>query len=134
MASEINKRIREVRKANGYSQEEFARYLGMKTSTYSQMERRGNISCDILLKICEIFDFNADYFLYGITKKPKKNKSGQIVLFRDAKMAEEIHVNEINLLISEDFREQILLIAMRNLDDEAVQEIYEFIMDKLKEI
>lgn len=56
----INENIAYIRKARGISQAELAKRIGMKTSTYSQMERRGNITIPKIEQIAEALDVNKD--------------------------------------------------------------------------
>lgn len=65
---EINKRIRTLRKLRDLTQAETANILGMKLSTYSQMERKGNIPASVLKRIAEIFNTDIYYILYGKEK------------------------------------------------------------------
>ena len=61
----VNERIAIYRRLFGYSQAELAELLGMKSSTYSQMERKGRIYTDILLKIAETLDIDPKILLCG---------------------------------------------------------------------
>lgn len=65
MSLEINKRIRDIRKLLGYSQSDIAEMLGKKSSTYSQCERHGVITCDMLISLAEIFQVDVRVLLYG---------------------------------------------------------------------
>ena len=65
MTETINHRIRRFRLQNKYTQRELGELLGLKCSTYSQMERVGKINSDIIIKLCEIFDTDALTLLYG---------------------------------------------------------------------
>ena len=58
MAYTINQRVAIYRKMANLTQTEAAERLGMKCSTYSQMERKGNISVDKLMAIAEVFGVN----------------------------------------------------------------------------
>ncbi len=62
----INERIRMRRKEMGLIQCEVAERLGIKISTYSQMERKGHITCETLKVLCEVLEVSAQYLLYGI--------------------------------------------------------------------
>ena len=55
MSYTINQRVAIYRKMANLTQTEAAERLGMKCSTYSQMERKGNISVDKLMAIAEVF-------------------------------------------------------------------------------
>lgn len=65
MSLEINKRVNEERKKQGYTQEFMASALYMKKTTYSQMERSGKISAEVLIKIATILNVDIRYFLFG---------------------------------------------------------------------
>ncbi len=64
MPSIINERIRKYRKEKKYSQGQLATKLGIKTSTYSQMEREGNVSADMVLRIAAVLGINPDLIFY----------------------------------------------------------------------
>lgn len=59
----INKNVVFHRKRKDYTQAEVAEKMAMKCSTYSQMERNGNISGDRLLKLAEIFEIDVSLLL-----------------------------------------------------------------------
>lgn len=63
-AETINQRIKKRINA-GYNQRQAAEALGLKTSTYSQMERKGNITTDMLLKLTVLFKTDERYLLFG---------------------------------------------------------------------
>lgn len=61
----VNERIAFYRKKSHLSQNEVAERIGMKGSTYSQMERRGNVSAERLKALAEVFEIKAEELLYG---------------------------------------------------------------------
>ncbi len=61
----INERIRMRRKEMGLIQGEVAERLGIKISTYSQMERKGHITCETLKILAEVLEVSSEYLLYG---------------------------------------------------------------------
>ncbi len=65
----INERIRMRRKELDLIQAEVAERLGIKTSTYSQMERKGYITCENLKILSEFLEVSTEYLLYGIKTK-----------------------------------------------------------------
>ena len=70
---EINARIASIRKLQEFKQSDIAEFLGMKVSTYSQMERNGNITGEVIIKLAEIFRVDSKEILYGEqTEKPQK--------------------------------------------------------------
>lgn len=65
MSFEINKRVKAQRKKQGYTQRFVAQALGTKESTYSQMERSGNISAETLIKLAKVLGIDIQHFLFG---------------------------------------------------------------------
>lgn len=72
MPSSINERIRKYRKEKKYSQGQLAAKLGIKTSTYSQMEREGNITADMVLKIAAVLKIEPSLIFLGVSVAPQK--------------------------------------------------------------
>ncbi len=68
MKETINQRITKYRRFRGYTQAQMAERLGMKSSTYSQCERIGKISCEQIVLISEILDLDVGVLLYGEEK------------------------------------------------------------------
>ena len=66
LSNEINQRIKSVRKELGIKQKDMAGALGIKESTYSQMERTGNITCETAIKIARIFDTDLNHLILGL--------------------------------------------------------------------
>ena len=60
----INQRIAYYRKKAFLSQVEVAERIGMKGSSYSQMERRGKIPTERLLALAEVFGIVPEKLLY----------------------------------------------------------------------
>ncbi|MBQ3057431.1 MAG: helix-turn-helix transcriptional regulator [Clostridia bacterium] len=103
----VNERIRSLRKQRKYSQKYVAQKMNMKVSTYSQMEREGNITCDSLIALCEIFNADVLSVLYGEDIPQKYCK--------------------VKKLTEADFFEKLVLYALRNLQKEEKQEVFEVI-------
>ena len=61
----INQRITRYRKMLGYSQTQAADLLDMKHSTYSLKERGGDIDCETIMKISDVFGVDVKVLLYG---------------------------------------------------------------------
>ncbi len=115
MSQTINERIIIARKLGNLTQAEIAERLDMKSSTYSQMERQGKISSDMILKLSKILDVKPMYLLCGETNNellkesdifPKKVQNPTFVLSR---------------------QEENIIKIMRNLKKEARKEAYEFL-------
>ncbi len=66
MDGTVNQRIAYFRKLKGYTQQEMAKILGMKMTTYSATEHRRKISCDFLIKVAEVLEVDPYYLLCGI--------------------------------------------------------------------
>ena len=124
MAETINQRIRSQRKKLQYTQYQVAKMLSMKESTYSQMERKGNITCEILIKLCDILNTDALTLLYGEKEQPKESKKTEEI---------EKNFSTIPMLVAQNLYENFAVIAMRSLPSKKKQEIYEFVLNKLKE-
>lgn len=121
----INQRVRKYRKDLFLNQSDVAQMLGMKTSTYSQMERMGNITCETLLKLTEILKVDVLKLLYG-EDMPKK----EIKDINEFKA----DIDGVGMIVAQDVYEKFAVIAMRNLSQPLKQEIYEFILDELKNV
>ena len=65
MNETINQRVAKCRKLANLTQTDVAEKLGMKCSSYSQMERKGTISAERLLSLAKIFSVSTDYLLKG---------------------------------------------------------------------
>ena len=115
----INQRIRHFRKKLGYTQEYVAKQVGEKLSTYSQMERKGNITCEMLIKLTDVLDTDALTLLYG------EQYNEKITI-------ESIDSSEIQPLVTQNIYEKVAVIAMRAFPFKRKQEIYEYIIDQLK--
>ena len=58
------KRIKELREDNDKTQNEIAKYLGMKQPQYCRYENGlRDIPSDILVALCKYYDVSADYIL-----------------------------------------------------------------------
>ncbi len=68
----INKRIAAYRKLAGFTQDSAAAALGMKKNTYSRMERVGNPSPEMLVKLSKLYKVTVNTLLLG-QEKPEEN-------------------------------------------------------------
>lgn len=123
MSNEINKRIAMYRKLLGLSQAQTAERMGMKSSTYSQMERGGSITCDRLLALSEIFGVSAHYLLCGST-----NENNDVL--REKSFFEEKDNNPPFVLSKQ---EENYIKILRNLSKNAKKEVIEFLQTKYNE-
>lgn len=69
MNMDISERLQELRKKEGYSQEQVAEMLGLSRQAISKWESgQGKPEIDNIIKLTEIYRVSADYILLG-TKK-----------------------------------------------------------------
>ena len=62
----MNERIKELRKALGFTQQEFAEKIGIKRNTVAQYEMGRNQPIDtVIALICREFNVNEDWLRYG---------------------------------------------------------------------
>ncbi len=61
----VNQRIARYRKLKGFTQARLAEEIGMRPSSYSQMERCGNITTQRLVDIAIALKVDANVLLYG---------------------------------------------------------------------
>ncbi len=69
----INQRIAVFRKLCGFSQAKMAEFMEMNTSTYSQMERRGKISSDMIIKLSEVLGVEPVELILGTEHKKQES-------------------------------------------------------------
>lgn len=65
---ELSKRLRELRKSNGYTQEQLAKMLCVESKTYQKHERKKKPTAPPLgrvIKLSEIYEVSTDYILTG---------------------------------------------------------------------
>ncbi len=84
MSNEINQRIKTIRKELGFKQKDAAKFLGIKESTYSQMERTGIITCNTAIKLAIMFNTDLNYLLLGLEPTavipPPQEKEKEIII------------------------------------------------------
>ena len=131
--STINQRIAVCRKLRDMTQADVAEKLDMKCSTYSQMERKGNISAQMILKLAAIFNVQPDEILYGKSDvftppPPSQEPTG-------GKLASPIEppIPQGPAAITLTNREENIIKIIRNLPKEVRDEIISFIEIKYKE-
>lgn len=135
MAESINRRIARCRKLADLTQTEAAEKMGMKCSTYSQMERKGNISADRLLKLAQIFGVHPDELLYE-KKSTAPTVSADTLSETTASHPSAIQPDEFDdgrpvFIISK--KEENLLKIIRNLPKNARDDVIAFIEQKYRE-
>ncbi len=65
----INKRIKNLRISKSITQEQMGSFLGIKTSTYSQLERKGVFTAQHIVKLAPFLDVDYPCLLEGKTLK-----------------------------------------------------------------
>ncbi len=75
-----------------------AELLGIKTSTYSQMERKGVITAEAIKRLAEILEVDAYFLLYGVEQKEKPQTENEE--FKRVKEREEKYRMEFGFLSS----------------------------------
>ena len=65
MKETLNARVRRYRKLSHYSQAYVAEMVGLKASTYSQMERTGRFTCEMLLRLSNVLNVEPQVLLLG---------------------------------------------------------------------
>lgn len=122
---EINRRVASCRKLAGFTQQDAAEKLGMKCSTYSQMERRGNISGERLAKLAEIFNVSVTYLLLGIETEPEaEQKTDALTLSTPIELPVS---KEPTMLLTR--REENIITIIRNLSKDRREELIKYIQD-----
>ncbi len=134
MKSSVNERIKEMRNKRGYTQAQFAELLGLKCSTYSQMERIGTISVEMAKHISKVLEIDSDYIIYGKkyekpidfspATKPTLIANDPQIFFEKIKNGDEhlvLNVQEKNLIKN-----------FRQLKKNEQQELFAFIQSKQK--
>lgn len=75
----INERVKYYRGLKGYSQKEFSEMLDIKKTTYSYVEKEGNISCELAKKMAEILEIDIRLLLYGEDEIGERNNVENIL-------------------------------------------------------
>ena len=129
MNETINQRIIKIRKKSGYTQDDVSKILGVHKSTYSRMERKGKINCQLAIKLAEIFKVDVTSILYSEDNDENEDKeqtSNSIGL-----------CNYINVdnppFIAMDRYERGTIIAMRSVSQDCKREIFTLAIEKLEE-
>lgn len=117
MSGDINENISKFRKLKGLTQAQLAEKIGMKSSSYSQMERSGNVPAQRVLDIAYALEVDPQY-LFGIRFDEKPNVLEQPKMEKPA-------VSDIILTRKETERVKLI----RILSKEAREEIDDFIRE-----
>lgn len=138
MKDSINERIARCRKAANLTQAETAEKMNMKSSAYSQMERKGSITTDRLLKLAEIFGVDSGYILHG-DPQPAEPKPSQLDFSKKVGAANQTLAqdNDFSNIIKRTppplvftKMEENMIKIMRNLPKQDRNEIFALIQEK----
>ena len=81
----VNERIKFLRKLENFNQEQMGKFLGIKTSTYSQKERKGYFTAEDVKIVCEVFDVDPNVIIFG-----KPHPKQELYDFQKEKLEAEI--------------------------------------------
>lgn len=136
----VNKKVKDLRKKNGYTQEQLAELLNMKTSTYSQMERSGKIPIHTAIDLADIFKMDVKDLLMVDDSAENANPEEQgkideiLIIDNPPTDLTGLKLPTIPLVeepVEEKFllsnREENAIIMLRNLSSSDREEIYRLI-------
>ncbi len=95
------------------------------------MERKGKIKSEIIAELSEILETDAMYLIYG--ERREFNPEDDLMQVIE-KIDKKVDIPEISFLIPRGLYEKLTLIAMRRLPEKDRHDIYEFILDKIKNL
>ncbi len=100
----------------GYTQEELGNLLGMKTSTYSQFERKGKVDSLMLKKLATIFDIDIKLLLYGENEMEElkgevKKAVGEEYEFE--KFFQEIETSQYPVVLKDGYEKRVIALLLR---------------------
>ena len=131
MSETINQRVKKYRKLSNLTQREVSEKLDMKEPTYSQMERKGSISADMIKQLAELFGISTEALLYDTSQSD--NPFGLPVL-TGTRLYEPspllTHSSDTGLVLSK--REENIIKILKNLPRKDRDEVIAFIEEKYK--
>lgn len=123
----INKRVVHYRKLANLTQIETAEKMGMKISTYSQMERVGKISGERIVRLAEIFNIDPYLLLHNeFDDGNTSTKQG----FEDAVLRQEAVTVEQPVAFIPTAKEIGFIKMFRNIPKADQQEVIAFLSEK----
>lgn len=132
---EVNKRIALYRKMANLTQTEVAEKMGMKCSTYSQMERKGKINTERLLALSKILGVKPEMLLYD-------SSEGKTLDFSGTETSASTLSQNVNPFGNSSYgpapfipthKEESIIKILRNLPKPYYDEVVNFIDAKYKE-
>lgn len=135
MQQTINQRIALYRKMANLNQTEVAEKMGMKCSTYSQMERKGKITTERLTELAKIFGVTPEMLLYDNNENQKLDFSGietsESTLNQDNFPIKSSAYGPAPFIVTH--KEENIIKIIRNLPKPDYDEVVSFIESKYKE-
>lgn len=76
-ANVIGKRIRDIRKKNGYTQTKLSEQLMLSVDSVSNIEN-GKTTCmpEHIMRLCQLFNISADYIYFGVNSLNENEEVG----------------------------------------------------------
>ena len=135
MDRSINQRIALYRKMANLTQTEVAEKMGMKCSTYSQMERKGSISTERLLVLADILGVTPEMLLYETTVAKKLDFSAAETVTSSLNQNKDpfgkAPISPAPFIPTH--KEESIIKILRNLPKSYYDEVVTFINQKYKE-
>ena len=131
MGSKINQNVASCRKLAELKQSDVAEKLNIKISTYSQMERKGNITADMILKLAELFKVHPNVLLYGTDYDETQTDSEGNLKFSEPITPPIPEPSSSSITVLTNSEENIIKI-IRNLSKSDRDDVYAFIEAKYK--
>ena len=128
MKLEINKRVYEARRKKGLTQKIMAKKMGLNETTYSQMEREGEIKANRLVQIAEILDVIILDLLYG--NEPDTSAVPNQLGFAQPAFLEDQIADSQPLILRK--QEENFIKVLRSLSKEDKNEVIAFLDSKNK--
>ncbi len=126
----INKKIRDLRKEKNFNQDRISEMLGMKKSTYSQMERSGKFPIHIIVEMAKILEVDILEMIYPDAPKNEliieQPQSGILKFEQPPAVSFDDYCTRANSLSN---REENAIIMLRNLKPEDRESVYSLIKE-----
>ena len=139
MTETINQRIALYRKLANLTQTEAAEKMGMKCSTYSQMERKGSISAEKLLALSDLFGVTPEMLLFDtrsvsnlpVTEAPTEPKPETQMTFRQTVPYSGTSYGASSFIFTH--KEENIVKILRNLPKSDYDDVINYINGKYKD-
>ena len=131
MGNNINQNVASCRKLAELKQSDVAEKLNLKTSTYSQMERKGNITAEMIVKLAELFKVHPNVLLYGNDYKETDDQNNGNMTLSEPYTPPIPEPTSSSITVLTNSEENIIKI-IRNLSKADRDDVYSFIEAKYK--